>query len=284
MSIMDMVSQVPLWDNITKELHMKIRQIRNATVLLDYGDMRILVDPMLARKGAIPSLKYLTKVRLRNPLVDLPSDMEHVLTSVTHVLITHCQKGHFDHLDRAGIKWIRSRKIPVLCSSQDEEHLKSLGLSVVVLKHDELNLLLGFEIKLIPCVHGEGLIGKFMAHGYGYILKSRFHPTVYIVGDTLLTNEVEEAMCAHHPDVVIMPGGGARFDVGDEIIMGLEDVLPMAENFNGSLIVNHLEALDHCPVTRSQVLDLAQSKGLLHRIKAPEDGEELVYPSKDDIF
>ena len=87
---------------------MKITQIRNATILIEIvvegKKQGILVDPMFAPKGAIPSLKYATKSRRRNPLVELPSNMDELKTRVTCCLITHCQKGHFDHLDRAATK------------------------------------------------------------------------------------------------------------------------------------------------------------------------------------
>jgi L-ascorbate metabolism protein UlaG (beta-lactamase superfamily) len=33
---------------------MKITQVRNATLLLDYAGTRFLIDPMLSAKGAFP--------------------------------------------------------------------------------------------------------------------------------------------------------------------------------------------------------------------------------------
>lgn len=68
---------------------MKITQLRNATVVLEIGAYRILVDPMLAPKDALPPLKFLGQ-RQRNPLVDLPVVADALLESVTHCLITHC--------------------------------------------------------------------------------------------------------------------------------------------------------------------------------------------------
>ncbi|UXR65928.1 MBL fold metallo-hydrolase [Bdellovibrio bacteriovorus] len=256
---------------------MKIRQIRNATILLDYGAQKILVDPMLCRAGRIPSLKWLTKNRRRNPLVELPDGTDQVLNTVTHVLITHCQKGHFDHLDQKAIKWIKSRRLPVLCQSDDEKFLKKLGFDVQMLIPDKKNSFAGGEISLVPCLHGEGLVGSFMAHGYGYVLDLPGHPRVYVVGDSILSNEVQSALSHFKPDVVVMPGGGARFDIGGEIIMGLDDVLPMLKLFSGTLVVNHLEALDHCPVTRQQVREVGEKHGMLSRLLVPADGEQMEF-------
>ncbi len=93
---------------------MKITQLRNATIVIHYKEYVVLVDPMLAPKNAIPALKYVTGKRRRNPLVEMPDNTDDVLSKVTHCLITHCQKGHFDHLDKAGTKWLRENNIPVI--------------------------------------------------------------------------------------------------------------------------------------------------------------------------
>ena len=36
---------------------MKIHQLRNATLVLEYRQARVLVDPMLAPRGALPPLR-----------------------------------------------------------------------------------------------------------------------------------------------------------------------------------------------------------------------------------
>jgi L-ascorbate metabolism protein UlaG (beta-lactamase superfamily) len=71
---------------------MNITQIRNATVLIVVGEHGILVDPMFAPKGAMPSLKYATWSRRRNPLVELPANTDELKSQVTTCLITHCKK------------------------------------------------------------------------------------------------------------------------------------------------------------------------------------------------
>ena len=83
---------------------MKITQLRNATIIVQLGRYHILVDPMLAQQGELPILRLFDGRRLRNPIVGLPAVTITALESVTHCLITHCQKGHFDYLDRAGKK------------------------------------------------------------------------------------------------------------------------------------------------------------------------------------
>lgn len=255
---------------------MKIRQIRNATMIVELGDKRILVDPMLAPKGAIPALKYATFSRRRNPLVELPDDSHAWLNEVTHCLITHCQKGHFDHLDRAGSRWLRERGIPVFCMTGDADFLRSKGLNVQSLQSGTQSFLEG-EITPVPCVHGRGIVGSMMAHGFGYLIRYPQEPSLYIAGDTLLTAEVKRCLTEQQPQVSVIPAGGARFDIGGDIIMGQEEALEAARLSQGVVVANHLEALDHCPVTRQSLTLAARRAGILERLHIPRDGEELCF-------
>jgi L-ascorbate metabolism protein UlaG (beta-lactamase superfamily) len=256
---------------------MKITQIRNATILIEImvegKEQGILVDPMFAPKGAIPSLKYATKSRRRNPLVELPSNMDEVKTRITCCLITHCQKGHFDHLDRAATKWLRENNIPVYCSTQDSAFLRKKGLEVHDLDPSIDNRFLSGSIELIPCLHGEGFIGKMMAHGYGYHIQLRDEPSLYVTGDTILTKDIEAFVTRAQSDTIVIPTGGANFDVGGEIIMGLPEAIEMGDLANGQVIANHLEALDHCPVTRKSIQSEIRVRGWEHRFFVPDDGE-----------
>jgi L-ascorbate metabolism protein UlaG (beta-lactamase superfamily) len=258
---------------------MKITQIRNATILIETvvkdKPQGILVDPMFARKGAIPSLKYATKSRRRNPLVELPANIDELKNRVTCCLITHCQKGHFDHLDRTATKWLRENNIPVYCSAQDSVFLKKKGLEVHILGTSIENLFLNGSIELIPCLHGMGLIGKLMAHGYGYHIQLPSEPSIYVTGDTILTNEVKNFITQTQPDIVVIPAGGATFDFGSEIIMGLTEAIEIGVFAKGQVIANHLEALDHCPVTRESIHSEIKVRDWKHRFFVPDDGESL---------
>ncbi|MFV3308456.1 MBL fold metallo-hydrolase [Pseudomonas sp. NY15181] len=255
---------------------MKIQQIRNATIILELGGQRVLVDPMLARKGALPPLRVLS-ARQRNPLVELPDSAEQALESVTHCLITHCQKGHFDHLDRAGTRWLRERQIPVICTPHDAPHLARRGLNVQPLPddHEQPCPFLGGWIRTVRCTHGEGFIGRLMEHGVGYLIEMPGEPSLYLAGDTLLTATVRDFVLRHQPGVSVIPAGGARFDIGADIIMGVDDVLEFLRISQGSVIANHLEAISHCPVTRDELATLSTGAGFAARLLIPADGQTL---------
>lgn len=261
---------------------MKITQVRNATVVVQMGQAVVLVDPMLAPKGAIPALKYFGGEHRRNPLVDLPENTGALLEQVTHCLITHCQKGHFDHLDRRAIKWLRERSIPVFCAGGDAEFLQRKGLRVIALSPERRSAFLSGQIQLIPCLHGRGLIGKMMAHGVGYFIQLPDEPSLYIAGDTLLTNAVRDCILLNQPDITLIPAGGARFDLGGDIIMGVEEAIAVGELTGKQVIANHLEALDHCPVSRAQLQAEVNQRGWRARYFIPTDGETLEFGVSPD--
>lgn len=255
---------------------MKITQIRNATLLVEVAHHRVLVDPMLAPQGALPSLKYLVGQRRRNPVVELPDGADALLDSATHALITHCQKGHFDHLDRAGKRWLRERQLPVLCMPEDADYLRARGLAVQPLNAGESTEVLGGRITPVPCLHGRGWIGRLMVHGHGYILEWPGEPTLYLAGDTVLTDEVLRVMATLPADSVsVLPAGGAAMDFGSELIMDADQALRAASGGRGQVVLNHLEALDHCPTRRSDLRLDVRRRGLQGRVQVPDDGASL---------
>jgi L-ascorbate metabolism protein UlaG (beta-lactamase superfamily) len=262
-----------------KRLLMKITQLRNATLILHIGAYHILLDPMLAGQGALPPLRLFDGIRQRNPIIALPDVTEAALAQVTHCLITHCQKGHFDHLDGFGKQWLRDTQTPVICTPHDAPYLKKRGLNVQALAvgHEAPQPFFEGTIQTVRCTHGEGLVGRFMEHGVGYLIKMPGEPSVYLSGDTVLTAGIRAFVAQHQPDVSVLPAGGASLDVGGEIIMGVADVIQFTRLAQGTVVANHLEALSHCPVTRSELAAAAQQAGVAARLLIPADGQTLVF-------
>jgi L-ascorbate metabolism protein UlaG (beta-lactamase superfamily) len=256
---------------------MRITQLRNATIIVHVGRHNILVDPMFARKDVLPPLRLFDGQRRRNPTVELPDNVNGALEGVTHCLITHCQKGHFDHLDRAGKHWLRERQVPVICTPHDVEYLRKRGLNVLSLHtgHSEPQLFLGGTIRTVRCTHGLGLVGAVMEHGVGFLIEMPGEPSLYLSGDTVLTDEVRRFVQRHQPEVCVVPAGGAHFDLGGDIIMGVDEVIEFARIAKGRVVANHLEALSHCPVRRDDLRRAAAKAGLGDRFCIPLDGETI---------
>jgi L-ascorbate metabolism protein UlaG (beta-lactamase superfamily) len=256
---------------------MRITQLRNATIIVHVGPYNILVDPMLARKDALPALAVEESQRRRNPTVELPDNADAALEGVTHCLITHCQKGHFDHLDRAGKHWLRERQVPVICTPHDSEHLRKRGLNVLSLHsgHSEPQLFLGGTIRTVACTHGLGMVGAFMEHGVGFLIELPGEPSLYLSGDTVLTDDVRRFVQRHQPEVCVVPAGGAHFDLGGDIIMGVDEVIEFTRIAKGRVVANHLEGVSHCPVRRDELRRAAVKAGVADRLCIPADGETI---------
>jgi L-ascorbate metabolism protein UlaG (beta-lactamase superfamily) len=124
----------------------------------------------------------------------------------------------------------------------------------------------------VRCTHGLGLVGALMAHGVGYLIALPDEPTLYLSGDTVLTETVRRFVVQHQPDVCVVPAGGAHFDLGGDIIMGVDDVIAFARIATGRVLANHMEALGHCPVRRDDVRRATEKAGMASRVWVPEDG------------
>lgn len=261
---------------------MKIHHLRNASCVLETGTMRILIDPMLSAKGELPPFSVIRFQARRNPIVDLPAESDKILQNITHCLITHSRTfgikalQHTDHLDAKGEAFLVKHKIPVLTGKPDVEYLKNYGMRV---NH-------GLEcwrqqpfgegsIMAVPAMHGHGWNRQFMANGVGFYLEFVGEPSVYIAGDTVYTADVERALQEYKPDVVILPAGSAQLDIGPPILMAPDELLTCIKKVPGKVVLNHLEALNHCPVTRLQLETLMEQNNLQERVFIPDDGQTI---------
>lgn len=101
-------------------------------------------------------------------------------------------------------------------------------------------------------------------------------PTLHWSGDsgyTPVTPDVAQALAELKPDVAVVAAGSARMDVGSPILMPMAEILDFAARAPGRVVANHLEALNHCPTTRSLLRRELETRGLLEKTLIPADGE-----------
>jgi len=251
---------------------MRIHHLRNATMVIESGDRFILVDPMLGEKGtAGPTFTLFRFKPKRNPILDLPTNAMEIVRKTTHCLITHL---HPDHLDTAGEEFLKSNRIPITCSIKDEEDLKKRGLNAVntVNYWEESNFLDG-TIEGIPAKHGYGFVSKPMGNVIGFYVQLPGEKSMYLSADTIYTNDVEKALHKYKPDVAVVACGTAQLDLFQPLLMTMEDIVKFTKAAPGSVVANHLEAVNHCPTTRTQLRKELAEKGLLEKTYIPNDGE-----------
>jgi L-ascorbate metabolism protein UlaG (beta-lactamase superfamily) len=252
---------------------MQIHFIRNATLIIETGAQRILVDPMLGPKSSLPPLAFIRHRPRLNPTVALPPNVEPALSAATAGLITHYRRGHFDHLDEAGARHLAQHRIPVYCNYLDEDHLRRRALITIPLIPNQSHAFLNGRITPVEATHGYGVVGKLMGPGVSYILELPNEPRLYISGDTVLTPVVQRVLTEMRPDIAILAAGGASLDIGRPILMPIQEMLEFIRLSPGQVIATHMEALNHCPVTRDQLRKAVSQAGLAAKVCIPADGE-----------
>lgn len=235
---------------------------------------------MLANKGELPPFSVFKHKIQKNPTVELPNNTNELLDKVNHCLITHSQTfgikalQHTDHLDNKGEEFLKSKNIPVVTVKKDSEYLKKYDLNVV----DDIDFwqkkeFLDGYITAVPAKHGHGWIHKMMANGAGYFIQLKDESSIYICGDTVLTNDVKKAIVEFQPDIVVVAAGNASLDIGQALLMSLDELIELVRLSPKKVLANHMEALNHCGITRDILKQRLEKEDLIDKVLIPNDGE-----------
>jgi len=256
---------------------MRITQVRNATLLIDYAGKTILVDPMLAEQGAWPGFAGTVNSHLNNPLVGLPLPLAQLL-DVDAVLVTHTHPDHWD----AEARRLLPRDVPLFAQNDaDAAAIRADGFADV----RTLDPGAGFEGITLDRTGGQHgsdavmvAIGARMGEVCGVVLRHPEEPTLYIAGDTVWNEHVGMALARYAPDVVVLNCGDAQVPGLGRIIMDQHDLHEVALAAPQAIIVaSHLEAVNHCVLSRAALREFVDLRGLQARVRVPEDGEACVF-------
>jgi L-ascorbate metabolism protein UlaG (beta-lactamase superfamily) len=234
---------------------MKLTLVRHATLLLETPGGRVLVDPMLDGAGERPPIEDTPNQR-RNPLVDLPRDADSIVDGVDGVIVTHLHEDHFD--DTAAR--LLPPGVPLLTQPESVDDLRGRGFTAATGDTDGW---LGLDVARTPGRHGTGELGRELGPVSGFVVEG-----VYLAGDTIWCDEVADALALHRPRAVVVNGSGARFVEGDPIVMDARDVRTLRSATDATVIVVHLESINHC-VERRDVYRTIDG------VVVPDDGETI---------
>lgn len=247
---------------------MKIQHVRHATFFLYYSDNLILVDPVLSPLGGMTPIDNSPNPR-PNPLVALPENLPGWDTPDA-LLVTHTHRDHFD----TEASRLLHKDLPLVCQPADTTKFRELGFTASIPVETSASWR-NITFHRAGGQHGKGELAIKMGPVSGFILQASAEPTLYIAGDTIWCPEVEQTLAAYQPDVIVLFAGAAQFLSGDPITMGLEDIRQVAAHApSAQIIVVHMEAFNHCLLSRAQLSAFLTAEGLADRVHIPLDGSE----------
>ncbi|SDM52519.1 Beta-lactamase superfamily domain-containing protein [Halogranum gelatinilyticum] len=240
-----------------------LRLVRHATLLVEFDETTVLVDPMFGDVGVDPPVQNTPNDR-RNPLIPLPEfdPME----GVDAVLVTHRHNDHFDDAAREAL----ADDVPLFCQPEEADAFREEGFTDV--RPVETSLVVGdVSVTRTPARHGHGELAEAMAPVAGFVFESG-DETVYVAGDTVWYEEVPATIDRFEPDLVVVNAGAARFVEGEPITMDEAGVQATVDHADCPVVAVHMGAINHCLLTREELRETVPDAVV------PEDGERVDLP------
>ncbi len=253
---------------------MQFTFIRNATCLIEYAGIRILVDPMLGERGSQKPFPNSPRQELMNPLSELPVPIEYLLDPDL-VIVTHL---HRDHFDRRAAELLPKKVLLLAQNESDAQKIRGWGFqNVDIIGNPELKITGGISLIRTEAQHSVGEMARLSGPACGVILKHPGEKTLYITGDTVWYSNVARILHQYEPDVVAVSCGENIVYGADPLIMGKEGVkqvhLAVPE---AVLIACHMESLNHWTLSKKELREYALEKGFSDNLIIPDDGETIV--------
>ncbi|HIS74755.1 TPA: MBL fold metallo-hydrolase [Candidatus Galligastranaerophilus intestinavium] len=257
---------------------MKITQVRNATIIVEYNETKFLIDPWLGPKDYMEGFESALNSQIRQPRVELPFEIEKTV-DVDAVILTHF---HPDHFDEYAVNALNKDIKFFVQSQKDLEIIKSYGF-----KNLEVMTQQGIDYKNIKlyktdCQHGKREIIKPLCESIGMpydamgvVFKSNNEKTLYVAGDTIWCDEVSEAIDKFEPEIIVVNACAATVINGERLIMNIDDVRQVIKKApKSTIIASHMDTVSHLTVTRKD-LEEFREKESVKNLLIPDDGEVL---------
>lgn len=255
---------------------MRIRQIRNATLVIGYAGSRLLVDPWLEDKGTGMCARspWPENNECRSPLVELPCPVEEVLAGVDAVVVTHVHPDHFEEKTAALI----DHALPLYAQNEtDAATIAAWGFSDVRMLSDEGSPFGALTLTRVPAQHGL-TPATDCGPASGVVLTAADEPTLYLAGDTVWYEGVAANLERFNPAVTVLNCCGATMASRGRIIMDEEDVLAVCQAAPWTQVVaSHMEAVNHGNISRAYLRTFCDRLGVGKQVLIPADGEVLEF-------
>ena len=265
---------------------MKIRQIRNATLRINFGGVEFLIDPWLISKsegftfGQSPFASEVVdsaQLDIVMPMCELPMPLADVLSGVDAYVLTHLHPDHFDMAadGTAGAKL--NKAVPLFVQNEDEVAvMKRSGFKDVQTFTDNGVAFRGVTLKRTFARHGTKTpCGP--ASGVFFTSPAE-QKSLWILGDTIWCDETAKAMATLKPDVVVLNACAAQLKTYGRLIMDDADVESVCRAApNATVIASHMDTVAHASLTRRTLKAALEKRSLAKRVLIPDDGEVYMF-------
>lgn len=257
---------------------MKITQVRNATIIVEYNETKFLIDPWLGPKDYMEGFESALNSQIRQPRVELPFEIEKTV-DVDAVILTHF---HPDHFDEYAVNALNKDIKFFVQSQKDLEIIKSYGFkNLEVMTQQGINYK-NIKLYKTDCQHGKREIIKPLCESIGMpydamgvVFKSNNEKTLYVAGDTIWCDEVSEAINKFEPEIIVVNACAATVINGERLIMNIDDVRQVIKKApKSTIIASHMDTVSHLTVTRKD-LEEFREKESVKNLLIPDDGEVL---------
>ncbi|MEH7086733.1 MBL fold metallo-hydrolase [Neobacillus drentensis] len=253
---------------------MNIQLIRNATIVVHYAGKKFLIDPFLSEKGTYPPFPNSLRQDQKNPLVSLPTSIDNIINHVDAVIVTHL---HLDHYDDAA-KDILPKHIKMFVQNEEDAgKVRNDGFQNVEVLHDD-TVFEGIQLIKTKGEHGRGEILKHAGLVCGVVFKHSSEKTLYVAGDTVWYEAVQEVIETNKPEIIVVNGGDNQFLQGGSLVMGKEDIYEVYKSAPQAIIISvHMEAVNHWTLSRVELKSFNHDKGISSNVLVPDDGESFSF-------
>lgn len=260
---------------ITQEA--RIYYIGTATALLEIGGLRLLTDPAFDPAGTTYTTPVYTLHKLKAPKVDVKK-----IGHIDHVLLSH--DHHLDNLDRAGMQLL-TEVGSVITTPAGAQRLNNQGTRPGDLPYPKGIQAIGLEnwttleiptkdgriltITGTPCRHGPQGSDRGPVTGFVLNFKGETQNGIYITGDTVYYQGVEEVARRFDIGLILLFIGAAQIAaVGPaHLTMTVEESIRAARLFDHAIITPlHFEGWEHFSQGYDEIIHQYTAAGLLNRL------------------
>ncbi len=257
---------------------MEITQVRNATIIVNYNNIKFLVDPWLMPKDYMEGFEAGINPHIRQPRVELPFAISDIV-NVDAVIVTHVHPDHWDNFAKEAL----DKDIKMFVQNEtDKIFMLNEGFNNVEILDENGTKFKDITLYKTGTQHGKREIIEPLCRSVnmpydamGVIFKSKEEKTLYLAGDTIWCEEVNTAIDKFKPEIIVVNACAATVFNGEHIIMGIEDIKEvLKKDCIETLIASHMDTVSHLSVTREDLRKFKKDNNVA-KLLIPDDGGKL---------